>query len=401
MLHRPKLSALPAPTSSRYSLQQMTLGTVLRVLRYLGIISPPMVKSPDDPVSIGGRWVSQAEFTTAAFDTWTEILQGWWDFFVTEFVICGYDSEFTGTNVRYSLLQGAVIIGIPVILLTVFITAIPTLLGILIVPFFISAAVIAPIVAILLWIGFSTGWRLLCFPALPSILFSTMGMQLLVTSVLLNKCEVLGGGLVQQASYNNSNCMRCDLWSSGAFTMFSCRDDLGWTSPFDVPVFWLKACSTTTLFCSGWLAALQDPSRWPAFFAAILRTQLVSDWLARWNNVNLDDPISYSAQYTCAFELIAAWVILVLLLGLLLTYGASLSPPRLAKRTGPIWQTLAWILALFGVVAGAALMLLFALIVLIYAALMASPTLIKHERRLRRKRQELNAIRRLQGLSVI
>lgn len=326
--YRPTASALPTPTSPRYSLQALTLGTLVQVFRYLGILSQPMVKSPGDPVSIGGHWVSQAEFTTAAFDTWESIIRGWWELFLAEFLVCQYDTELTGTNTRYSLLQGLILTLGPAILIAYFVMSIPTAFIpalAFISPIFLLAG---PLFGIAFWVGFSTGWKILCAPTAPPILFSTMLMQFTATSLLFNKCPMLTGGLVEQTTYDKTTCMRCDLWSSGAFTMFSCRDDLGWNSPLDVPVFWLKACQNTGYFCSDWLTALQTPSDWNAFVAAILRTQLVSDWLKRWNDVDLSNEVIYSAQYTCAYELIPAWVVLITLLGVLLTYGAMLSPPR-------------------------------------------------------------------------
>ncbi len=311
---------------------------------------------------------SQAEFSAAQYDTWREILDGWWNLILDEFIICRYDSELDGTNVRYSLMQGAVLVGIPAVLLGWLISAVPAfeLLSLFfVVPMFLRPIIraIGPIVGFLAWIGFSTGWKLLCSPTFPSIVVATQGMQLLTTSVLLNKCPIIGSGLVQQSFYDNTNCMVGSNWADGVFSLFSCRDDLGWTSPLDLPVFLLRACQDTQYVCSGWLEALQTPSDFNVFLASILRLPIVSEWLHRWDNVDLSDAIGYSSQYTCAYILTGVWIILFSLLGYLLAFG-------------PVGYILEVLLALFAIVITGGIMLIFAFWVVVYAMLAAPMTLL-------------------------
>jgi hypothetical protein len=309
------------------------------------------------------------------FDTWREILDGWWNLIFTEFVYCRYDSELDATNVRYSLMQAAVLVGIPSILLGWLVAAVPIveyLTLFFVVPGILRGIItlIGPIVGVAFWLGFATGWRVLCLPTLPSILFSTMGMQLLSSSVVLNKCPIIGSGLVQQISYSASNCMECDNWRNGVFTLFSCRDDLGWSNPFDVFVFWLKACQGTDRVCSGWLTALQTPSDFNVFTAAILRLPLVSQELHKWDDLDLSDPIVYSSQMTCGFIMSAAELIILTLVGILLAFG-------------PVLQLLAFILALCAIVLVSACMMVLALFVVLYATMAAGPTLVRKAAKLR------------------
>ncbi len=348
-----------------------------------------------------GKSMSAAEaatFRIAAFDTWAEILEGWWNLIFHEFIYCTYNSELDGTNTRYSLLQGAVILFIPFIILQQLFSYIPSFVfagaGWVLSTFF---SVAISIVGLLFWIGFSTGWKVLCSPTFPSIVAATQGMQLLITSPLLNKCPIVGGGLVQQVAtgdqlpspvYTAETCMVCNNWANGVFTIASCRDDLGWTSPLDEPVFWLKACSTTTLFCSGWLAFIQDPANFNFFIASIINIPLVHDWLHRWDNVDLTNPVAHRMQYTCAWIQIIAWFLLISLLAMLLAFG-------------PVLQALKFILALFAILIVAAVMLLFAFFVVLHAMLMTPVILMRRARRLQQKRDDINTIRRLQGKSAV
>jgi hypothetical protein len=311
----------------------------------------------------------------AEFDTFQEILEGWYQLIVNEFIYCRYDSELDGTNIRYSLLQGALLVGIPAILLGWLVAAVPAvefLTLFFVVPGILRGIIqlIGPLIAVGFWIGFTTGWKILCFPSLPPVLFTTQFMQLLSTSVLVNKCPVIGGGLTKETSFNNQTCMVCDNWRNGVFTLYSCRDDLGWSSPFDPLVFWLKVCQGTDRVCSGWLTALQTPSDWNVFFSAILRLPIISQWLHKWDDVDLSTEVGYSSQLTCGFIMSAASVIILTLLGLLIAFG-------------PVFQILALILALCAIVLVSAVMLVFALFVVLYAILSAGPTLVRKGEKIR------------------
>jgi len=358
MISRP--AYVPPPTlTNEFDLDRLIIRTLMQLFRL-----QPRTTTSAEPVLIGGRWVAQSEFRAAAYDTLSEILTGWAQFIWQEFIFCAYDSELDATNVRYSLIQSAAFATIPAVLIGGFIAAMPALLMPIVVLTVPLWSTIGSAVGIFFWIGFATGWKLLCFPTFPSIFFATMGMQALATSIVANKCPMWFSGLVREASYDNSNCMICDNWRNGTFTIFSCHDDLGWTSPFDVPIFWLKACQGSGYFCSTWLATLENPSSLGPFIASLLAIPFISDWIHRWDNVDLTDPIGYSSQYQCAAWLFAIWIVLSALLGQLLALG-------------PAWQFIRWFLALFGVLMSAAVLFFFGFFVVTHAAHHAPVELIK------------------------
>jgi hypothetical protein len=46
----------------------------------------------------------------------------------------------------------------------------------------------------------STGWSLFCSPALPTVLFSSMGPEFIL-NVVAPECPILGSGLIANAEY--------------------------------------------------------------------------------------------------------------------------------------------------------------------------------------------------------
>lgn len=289
---------------------------------------------------------------TGPYTSWKDILEGWGNLVWDEFIYCNQDEELTALNVRYSLLQGAIIAIIPALLLSEFVAAIPTVFAPVLSLVFYPFLLIGPIVGVLFWIGLCTGWKVLCLPTLPSILFSSMLMSLLGRSVVFNKCPIAGGGLVVQTTYSSSNCMVCDNWLNGVFTIASCRDDLGWVSPFDVPVFLLKA------YAPGVLAFIADPGNFPYPFSVLIAAPTIQGWLHRWDAVNLSDPYVYRQQYACAFWMLVPWIILMALLGYLLSFG-------------PIWQAVLWLFDLLSVLLTSMFFFIAAFFVVVYAMFVA------------------------------
>ena len=141
--------------------------------------------------------------------------------------------------------------------------------------------------------------------------------------------------------------MECTLWQNGTFTIYSCVNDLGWTSPLDVPVFLLRA------YWPALLTFISNPANIPFPMNTLIALPIIQSWLHRWDHVDLSDPVQYSAQYTCAWLQVIPWLIIASVVGYLLTLG-------------PLFQTLAWLFSLFALIATAMFFFAAAFFIVLY-----------------------------------
>jgi hypothetical protein len=255
-------------------------------------------------------WMPAVHITATNFTTFQQIIEGYINLVITEFVICQYGSDLDGTNTHMSLLQALVILIIIIAILaliwsvlsSVFQAVWTFLLSFLVdagQAIFMGTALrivsqgLLSLFVLFFFISLATGWRLLCFPLVPPILFSSQVMSLATT--VFPKCPVLYAGLINEQDYANGVCMLCNLWQEGHWSVASCKSDLNW-NPLDVPVAFLR------WYFPDALAFIQTPANFAFPFSALIAASGVQAYLHKYDSVDIQgDDIIYSQQLSCLF----------------------------------------------------------------------------------------------------
>jgi hypothetical protein len=334
------------------------IGGTREVATMLGVMRP--YDASVTTFMVAGRVVTQDLLAQQMYDTLLEIIEGYLSLLWNEFIYCQFASELDGSNLRYSFMQVFVVLLLIVFAISLLFAAVPSVFYFAMSFFSAVGNVVGPIVGFLLgvalWvviilflIGIPTGYKALCFPTLPPIVFTSQAMQFLSLS-LFPKCLIYGNGLIEQLTYTSETCAACGPWENGTWTFANCQSDLNWHVQ-DVITFALYAY---------WPSAytfIQSPGNffWP--LNVIISSAAAQAYLHKWDGLDLSstaDPFIYSAEFTCFWgvELLPS-IILLELLGLLLAYGPILQLLKLllgvaAVLLGAIfWFLIAFFATLF------------------------------------------------------
>lgn len=248
-------------------------------------------------------------FRAAAISDLGPLLIDWVNYFNRALFTCNRLEEYDGSNVRFSLGEALAIMLVPVTILLLASLASPTVGSVV----FSFTGQMGLVLGALLVLALASGWSVSCLPGLPPVFFTVQAMHF-VTQVWLPSCPVVTAGLVNEV-YTNDNCMLCALWQD-YFTMPNCISDLGWYSPLDVPVFFLKQYAPDTL------VLLQDPTNYPPPFDLLVSTSAVQSFLRRWDDVDLTtDHVARSQNWSCFFITIVPWFLILFFLFVIAKIG--------------------------------------------------------------------------------
>jgi hypothetical protein len=171
---------------------------------------------------------------------------------------------------------------------------------------------------------------------------------------------VVFAGLIKQTTYTNLRAAQCSLWQAKTWDVQNCKSDLGWQSPLDSPVFFLKAYFPDTL------TTIQNPQSFGYPFNSIIATPVIQTYLHRWDSVDLSNYDVRAAQKTCLWGIEAIpFFIFLLVLGALLTFG-------------PVLQSLKTLFAILGILASVIFYFLLALFAGTYYILKAPDFIYYH-----------------------
>lgn len=357
---------LPRRVAPGSDLSDLVVGQTLNMLGIFGMRPslPPSSRASQkrSVTDVHGQLVlSSVQVDTGPYDTFLEILEGWVLFVWDEFIFCSFSSELDGTNLRYSLLQGFFIALIPGILMALFINYVASgILSYILTNAItnITANLAGGVTFVFFWFGMATGWKVLCSPTIPNLLFTALLTPFL--NDVLPKCLVVYSGLIKETTYSRNNCMQCHLYQQSHWHFFNCRDDLHWNSPLDVPVVFLQYYFPATL------ATILNPANFAFPFNSIIATPAIQNYLTRWGSVDFTNLDVRSSQLTCLWgvELLPFLVFLVVL-GFLLSFG-------------PVLQTLKSLFAILGLLASVVFYFLFALFCSSYYILIAPDRIYFH-----------------------
>lgn len=284
--------------------------------RFIGILQPLFDHINTTPAQLKQQLGASSTVGIASSLTLSDVASAWYDFLYGFVGKCSRVTEFDGSEVRFSIGEGLLIVGGGVSVGIVLGLVFPPIGDVL---FGLFGATMATTLGMLV-IAISGGWSIGCAPALPPLLFTAQAMQFL-TTVVAPQCLLPMAPLVASTAYDNSNCMDYSKWRNGTWQHLNCMHDMGWTSILDLPVFLLRA------FVPGFLTLLATPERLPLPFSLFFANDVIHGWLTRWDAVNLEsDPWTYSRHWQCAAVVMPVpWFLITRAAFSVLTFGPTMA----------------------------------------------------------------------------
>ena len=223
--------------------------------------------------------------TTTLFD----LGYAWFHFFFYSAISCDYSSELDGSTKRHSVGEvvfGVLIVSLALALLVSYLLPAPwlVLLG--------GTGTLFGMLLLLLGWWAIYDWSILCLPAAP-LGFGDDALYF-VSFTLLTRC--MGGGFVDQAEYNNSNCAACSNWQDNVWTVpdFAAPPDSG-------AKFGFEDLSYNIIFTLRWLwpsalTYLRTTGTTLPIIGGILSSDLVQARIERFGNLDLSQAttVAYS-----------------------------------------------------------------------------------------------------------
>ena len=121
---------------------------------------------------------------------------GSWVFY--QFFSCNWSSDLDGRGVRYSLGEISVILGFGALIFLAVAIAFPSIANAAL--SVVGGVIVVAILVVAL--SLSTGWSLFCWPALPTVLFTSMAPEFILNDVA-PECPILGSGLIANPEYGS------------------------------------------------------------------------------------------------------------------------------------------------------------------------------------------------------
>jgi hypothetical protein len=298
----PRLQAIrPRPLPPEYTTFVLGMRTLVTLQGYVSKFVPASVGTyltewANTPPNLSTRSLE----ASSLFQQFVDILTGWASWIFFQFISCDWGGDLLGAVMRMSLLEGLLLDVAIAVVWSFLILLFPPLL--VITPSFTSATVL--IVALTFAFSLSNGWAYGCTPALPAVFWSRQIMGIIVYQ-LFPLCPWVGPGLINEDTYTNDACTKCENWQSGMWTVASI-EDLGLTGPLDVPTFFLYQ------FAPSWLAYFSNASNFNYPVNSIIASPSWQAWVTRWNGFNVQsDPITYSQYWTAIWLALIVWLTVV------------------------------------------------------------------------------------------